>query len=62
MGKGNAEHRADALSDDDIDAMFDNGQLGMSNPTVYLHYIWFFHTVYFRLRGVTEHFQMRWGM
>ena len=62
MGKGNAEHRADALSDDDADAMFDNGELGMSNPTVLLHIIWFFNTVYFGLRGVTEHYQMRWGV
>ena len=49
------------LPDADIDALFSSGQLGLSNPTALLHTVWFCNTVYFGLRGVTEHYQMRWG-
>ena len=33
QGKGNNCHKADALSDEDIDALFRTGELGFSNPT-----------------------------
>lgn len=61
LGKGNATKKAESLTDDDINAMFSSGKLGMTNPTALLHTLWFFNTVYFGLRGVTEHYQMRWG-
>ncbi|XP_076081788.1 uncharacterized protein LOC143052605 [Mytilus galloprovincialis] len=61
MGKGNGDKRAETLTDDDIEAMFKTGQLGLSNPTTLLHTLWFFNTIYFGLRGVTEHYQMTWG-
>ncbi|CAG2229691.1 unnamed protein product [Mytilus edulis] len=61
MGKENGTGKADVLTDADIDALFSSGQLGLSNPTALLHTVWFCNTVYFGLRGVTEHYQMRWG-
>jgi hypothetical protein len=35
-------------------------QLGLNNPTTLLHTIWFFNTI-FGMRGVTEHYDMKWG-
>jgi hypothetical protein len=61
MGKGNGSNKPDVLTDEDVDAFFNSGQLGLSNSTSLLHTVWFFNTVYFGLRGVTEHYQMRWG-
>jgi hypothetical protein len=58
QGKGNNCHKADALSDEDIDALFRTGELGFSNPTSLLHSLWFVNTVFFGLRGITEHHQM----
>ncbi|CAC5386601.1 unnamed protein product [Mytilus coruscus] len=59
--KGNGSGKADGLPDADIDALFSSGQLGLSNSTAMLHTVWFCNTVYFWLRGVAEHYQMRWG-
>jgi hypothetical protein len=59
MGKGNGSNKPDVLTDEDVDAFFNSGQLGLSNSTSLLHTVWFFNTVYFGLRGVTEHYQMR---
>jgi hypothetical protein len=36
-GQGNNCHKADALSDEDSDALFGTGELGFSNPTSLLH-------------------------
>ena len=52
QGKGNNCHKADALSDEDIDALFRTGELGFSNPTSLLHSLWFFNTVFFGLPGI----------
>ncbi|VDI15060.1 Hypothetical predicted protein [Mytilus galloprovincialis] len=52
----------DALTAKQVDLKKNgSGQLGLSNPTALLHTVWFCNTVYFGLRGVTEHYQMRWG-
>ena len=61
MGKGNGAGKADVLSDADIEALFNSGELGLSNPSSLLHTVWFFNTIYFGLRGVSEHYQMKWG-
>ena len=55
MGKGNGSNKPDVITDEDVDALFNSGQLGLSNSTSLLHTVWFFNTVYFGLRGVTEH-------
>lgn len=60
-GKGNLEKRADAVSDKDIDKLYDVGQLGSHNPDSLLRTVWFLNTVHFGMRGVTEHRDMCWG-
>ncbi|VDI24802.1 Hypothetical predicted protein [Mytilus galloprovincialis] len=61
MGKGNGHKKAETLCDEDIEKLFQSGEIGDDNPTTLLHTVWFFNTIYFGLRGVTEHHQMTWG-
>ncbi|XP_052080614.1 transcriptional regulator QRICH1-like [Mytilus californianus] len=61
MGKGNGNKKAETLCDQDIEKLFQSGEIGVDYPTTLLHTVWFFNTVYFGLRGVTEHHQMTWG-
>ena len=61
-GKDNTPNQSEPLLDSDIDRMYENGQFGLNNPTTFLHTIWFFNTIFFfSLRGVTEHYDMKWG-
>ncbi|VDI00678.1 Hypothetical predicted protein [Mytilus galloprovincialis] len=61
LGKGNGHKKAETLCDEDIEKLFQSGEIGDDNPTTLLHTVWFFNTIYFGLRGVTEHHQMTWG-
>ncbi|CAC5401761.1 unnamed protein product [Mytilus coruscus] len=60
-GKGNKPKRADPLTDDEIDLLFEKNLLGSSNPQSLLNIIWLNNSIHFGLRGVTEHYTLRWG-
>ena len=60
-GKGNQPKKAEAISDTDIDKLYQTGQLGAKNPETLLRTVWLQNTVHFGMRGVTEHRDMKWG-
>ena len=61
QGKGNMPNAASPLTDDQINQLLENGQLGMSNPESILNTLWLFNTAGFGLRGTDEHRQMCFG-
>ncbi len=60
-GKGNMPNKSDAVSDEELEIMWQNGQLGGSTPDSILQTLWFYNTVHFGLRGSAEHRDMCWG-
>lgn len=54
-GKGNLPNKSDALSDEDIDLLWERKQLGDSSPDSILQTLWFYSTVHFGMRSVKEH-------
>jgi len=61
QGKGNKPNAAPSLTDDQIDMLWKNGQLGVSSPDSMLNTLCFFNTASFGLRGCDEHRQMCFG-
>jgi hypothetical protein len=45
-GKGNTPNQSEPLLDSDIYRMYENGQLGLNNPTTLLHNICFLNTIF----------------
>ncbi|XP_033730685.1 uncharacterized protein LOC117320126 [Pecten maximus] len=60
-GKGNKPMKAQPISDEEIETLWEQGQLGCSNPDSVINTLWFFSTVHFGLRGSDEHRSMYWG-
>ena len=50
-----------ALTEDEIKLLFDKGLLGVSSAEAILNTLWLNNSLHFRLRGVKEHHDMRWG-
>lgn len=61
MGKGNKPNKAQAVTDEEVDRLFNTGQMGMEHPDALLRMMWFQNTVHFGMRTVTEHVNMKWG-
>ncbi|XP_070546123.1 uncharacterized protein KIAA1958-like [Ptychodera flava] len=61
MGKGNAPNKTEPLTADDIDELYNTGQLGMHSPSALQNTVWWFLTTQFGLRGVQEHYNMELG-
>ena len=61
QGKGNKPNAASALNDEQVELLWENGQLGCSTPESILNTLWFYNTAGFGLRGVDEHRQMTYG-
>ena len=53
-GLGNKPLAADAISENEIDKLYDNGQLGVSTPTSMINTLWLNNTVHFGMRGGGE--------
>ncbi|XP_048241068.1 zinc finger MYM-type protein 2-like [Haliotis rufescens] len=60
-GRGNRPRKADCLTEDEVDRLYSSGQLGSHTPEALLHTVWFNNTIYFGMRGVQEHHEMKWG-
>ncbi|XP_070201054.1 uncharacterized protein KIAA1958 homolog [Littorina saxatilis] len=60
-GKGNVPNKASALTDKEVDQLFDAGQIGTHHPEAIINGLWWYNTTHFGLRGVTSHRNMRWG-
>ena len=60
-GKGNRPNAAEALSDDEINILYEKNLLGISNGEALINTLWLFNSLHFGLRGCGEHRQMCWG-
>ncbi|XP_028417951.1 zinc finger MYM-type protein 2-like [Dendronephthya gigantea] len=60
-GKGNKPNAAEALTDDQINILYEKNLLGLSNNEALLNTLWLFNSLHFGLRGCDEHRQMCWG-
>ena len=60
-GRGNKPKATTALSDEEIDILFDKNVLGTSSPQSLLNIVWLNNIIHFGLRGCTEQRNLRWG-
>ena len=60
-GKGNQASASDSLNDEEIDQLWESGVMGLTNPQFMIHTVWWNNTMLFGTRGVTEHYNLRWG-
>ncbi|XP_029643456.1 uncharacterized protein LOC115217879 [Octopus sinensis] len=60
-GMGNLPRRAESLSDDDINKLWECDQLFPNTPESILNTLWWNNTVHFGIRSVKPHNGMRWG-
>ena len=61
LGKGNRPNAAQAITDEQIELLWENEQLGFHNPEAILNTMWLYSTICFGLRGFHEHRQMSFG-
>ena len=61
LGKGSMPNRAEPLSEDEIESLWDNNQLGTATPNSILNTMWLYTGMGFGLRGSDEHRKMCWG-
>ena len=54
-GKGNRTNAAEALSDDEINILYEKNLLGISNGEALINTLWLFNSLQFGLRGCGEH-------
>ncbi|XP_070206614.1 uncharacterized protein KIAA1958 homolog [Littorina saxatilis] len=60
-GKGNLPQRACALTDEEVETLWDSGQLGVSTPRAIINTLWWLNCLHFGMRARTEHRQMCWS-
>ena len=61
-GKGNKPNASAALSEEDIQVLYEKDLLGSSTAEALLNTVWFNNTIHFGLRGCKEHNrEMCWG-
>ena len=59
-GLGNRPKRADPLSDEDEEKLWETGQLGDHNPQALLNTVWYLNTKLFGFRGSDESRHLKW--
>lgn len=60
-GRGNLPNKADPINTNDIEVLWQSGQLGHASPDCILQTLWLYTTIHFGLRGCQEHRDMTWG-
>lgn len=62
-GKGNKPNASSALSEEDIQVLYEKDLLGSCTAEALLNTLWFNNTIqiHFRIRGCKEHREMCWG-
>lgn len=61
QGKWNFPKRAEALTDDEVDEMYEKELLGSSTPSSMLNTLWYQNTLHFGIRGGgEEHRRLQW--
>ena len=62
QGKGKLPKRADAITDEEINTLYEKGCLGADTPSSLLNTMWFLNTLHFGIRGGgEEHRSLCWG-
>lgn len=60
-GKGCKPHAADALTEEDIQTLFEKGQIGLDHPIPLTNGLWYMFMMHFGMRGTTEMRSLCWG-
>ena len=60
QGKGNKPNRAQPITDSELDILYKSNLLSGSSPEALLKSKWFNNSADFGLRGVKEHYQLRY--
>ena len=60
-GRGNKPKATTALSDEEIDILFERNVFETSSPQSLVNTAWLNNIIYFGLRGCTEQRNLRWG-
>ena len=60
-GKGNRPNAAEALSDNEINILYEKNLLGFSNGEALINTIWLFNSLHFGPRACGEHRKTCWG-
>ncbi|XP_070576202.1 uncharacterized protein KIAA1958 homolog [Ptychodera flava] len=60
-GKGNLPHKADTLTDDDVNKLYADRQLGAHTPQSVINTLWLNNMLHFGMRAVKEHRSLCWG-
>ena len=60
-GKGNKPQAAQAIDEDEEDALFEAGEFGDSNPVALQRTVWWFLSLHFGFRARDESRKLRWG-
>jgi hypothetical protein len=58
-GKGNKPKRSQPITDNEINMLYEKGLLGDSSPESLLSTVWMNNCIQFGLRGVSEHYNLR---
>ena len=61
FGKGRKPNRAKALTDEEMEKLWDIKQLGAHSPSSLLNTVWLNNTMHFGWRGRDEHYRVRFG-
>jgi len=61
QGKGNKPKATTALSDKEIDILYNEKVLGLSSPQALVNTVWLNNMLHFGLRGCKEQRELRWG-
>ena len=59
--KGNRPNRAEAVTFDEEDKLWENGDFGVHNPLALTRTMWWYSSMLFGLRGRDESRKMKWG-
>jgi integrase len=60
-GKGNKPNKADALTPQDEEKLWETGQLGLDTPESLFNTVWYLNAKLFGFRGSHEARQLKWG-
>lgn len=61
LGKGNREKRADPLTPEEIDLLYERNLLGTGDPKSLINVLYLNNTMHFGMRSRAEHVSLRWG-
>ena len=61
QGRGNKPNATTAISDEEIDILFEKQVLGTSTPQSLLNTVWLNNIIHFGLSGCEEQRNLRWG-